>query len=201
MTTPDRSSAKKTPILLTNGDVESLLCAMILEQEFTSGIRLRHLRSERPNAMRLETCARQQASLLEVTLEVETGTPGQPPSIQTLLDGVLSAGPNEFVVWPVRCGPDATAVAARLEEAQHIAQACALATGTEPRPIDTPLIDLDEVQVLEMAYDLGAPLEASWPCESGGSSPCGSCRSTAAWLEASKRLGREWPWGALQAAR
>ena len=201
MTKPERTGLKKTPILLANGDVESLLCAMILEQEFTSGIRMRHIRSERPNAIRLEACARQQASLLEVTLEVETGTPTQPASIQTLLDGVLSAGPNEFVVWPVRCGPDADAVAARLEEAQHIAQACALATGTDPRPIDTPLIDLDEVQVLEMAYDLGAPLGASWPCEGGVPSPGGTCRSSVAWLEASKQLGREWPGGALQAAQ
>lgn len=200
MTTPERSGPRKNPMLLSNGDIESLLCSMILEQEFTSGIRIRHIRTERPNGIRLEECARHQASLLEVELEVGTSVVTHPHSIQTLVDGILSANSNEFIVWPIRCGPDADAVAARIEEAQHLARACALASGTEPRPIDTPLIDLDETQVLDMAFDLRAPLGAAWPCEAGAPRACGTCTTCSSWREVTKHLGREWPWGELQAA-
>jgi hypothetical protein len=201
MTTTSRTGTKKTPLLLGNGDVESLLCCTILEQEFTSGIRIRHVRTDNPNGIRMEECARRQASLLEVDLEEGRGVAAHPHSIQILIDGLLNSAPNEFIVWPIRCGPDPDAVAARLEEAQHLAKACALATGTDPRPIDTPLIDLDETQILDMALDLGAPLGASWPCEGGSPSACGTCRRCNAWREASKRLGREWPWGELQAVQ
>ena len=60
---------RKSPILLSDGGVEALLCALVLEQEFTAGIRIRHLRGEGADAERREHCARQQSSLLEVDIE------------------------------------------------------------------------------------------------------------------------------------
>ncbi len=198
MSEADRTRTRKNPILLSDGGVESLLCALALEQEFTAGIRLRHLRGEGANAERREDCARHQATLLEVDLDVTEGHGGHPPSILTLTDGLFAAGPDDFIVWPVRCGPDAEAVARQLEMAQHLSRACAIAREQEPLSIDTPMIDLDEVQVLDMIFDMGAPLGAAWPCENGRPTACGACQACSKWREAAKRLGREWPWGELQ---
>lgn len=200
MSTEDTAS-KTRPILLARGDVESLLSALMLEQEFGSSIRLRHVRSEVPAAPRLEECAKLQAELIEVELELVPVSAALPRTLLEILDGVLAANQEEHVVWPVRCGADAEQVASAIETAQHLARAAALQEGTPACTILTPIIDLDPAQMLELAFDLGAPLAAAWPCEGSGPSPCGRCESCNQWREGAKRIGREWPWGELQATR
>lgn len=201
MSEPD-ASTKTSPLLLMRGDVESLLSALMLEQEHGSKIRLRHLRSHQPGAQRLEECAQLQAELLEVDLEVVPGSAELPPTILELVDGLLAAGDEEHVVWPVRCGPDAEKVAAAIETAHHLAKACALTETAPQRAVLTPIIDLDAVQALDLAFDLGAPPAAAWPCcDATAKSPCGQCPACSQWREAAKQLGREWPWGELQPTR
>jgi len=41
----------------------------------------------------------------------------------------------------------------------------------------TPLIKLSKAQIVRLAVKLGAPLELTWSCYSGGKSPCGHCDS------------------------
>ena len=194
----EETRPRKSPILLCDGGVESLLCGLILEQEFSSGIRMRHLRGSSGNATRLEACARQQATLLEVPIEVADGANGQPHAIQTLCDGLNAAGSEDFLIWPVRCGPEAISVARQLELAQHLARAFTVERQIEQVTIDTPMIDLDTVQILDMIFDIGAPLEVAWPCDRGEQVPCGGCQGCSTWREAAKSLDREWPWGEIQ---
>ena len=191
---PEPTTARR-PVLLGRGDVPSLVCALILEQEFGSGIRIRHLTGESDAAAAArESAAVRQAALLDTEPERSAAEPGRPAALGRLLDGLLAAGPEEFLVWPVRTGPDPEQVRLELELAQHLARAVGIALGRPATPIDTPLIDLEAAQVLEMAVDLGAPLEAAWPCEQGGVTPCGTCGDCRLWMEAARSLGQEVPW-------
>jgi 7-cyano-7-deazaguanine synthase len=43
--------------------------------------------------------------------------------------------------------------------------------------IETPLIDKTKAEIIQLALELGAPLECSWSCYVGGERPCGDCDS------------------------
>ena len=51
--------------------------------------------------------------------------------------------------------------------------------GRENNPIKlwTPLIDLNKEEIIEMAFDNNVPIEKTWSCYLGGSTPCGKCDS------------------------
>ncbi|HEX2849090.1 MAG TPA: 7-cyano-7-deazaguanine synthase QueC [Acidimicrobiales bacterium] len=55
----------------------------------------------------------------------------------------------------------------------------ALKRGVEGRPVEvrTPLIDLSKAAIVRLGVELGAPLELTWSCYRGGSTPCGTCDS------------------------
>lgn len=198
MRDPDRNDEKNTSILLTRGDVESLVCTLIAEQESTSRLRLLHLKRDGANAGQRERSARLQAELMEQDLEIMPPNNHLPPMAQELGLALQAVEGSGVVIWPLRCGPDATAVAEGLELARHMSHAWSLSTRQEPISILTPIIDLDECQVLELALDLNGPLGASWPCEEGGAAPCGDCEGCQPWRSAAEKLAQEWPLGALQ---
>ncbi len=60
--------------------------------------------------------------------------------------------------------------------------------------IDVPLVDLTEADVIKLADDCDAPLDAFWPCEEGEAVPCGRCSSCRTWREAFRATGLPWPW-------
>ena len=45
----------------------------------------------------------------------------------------------------------------------------------DPIAIRTPLIDSTKSEIVRLGLALGAPLELTWSCYQGGSTPCGSC--------------------------
>ena len=46
-----------------------------------------------------------------------------------------------------------------------------------PFMIQTPLLAMTKAEIVRHAVAIGAPLERTWSCYEGGSSPCGSCDS------------------------
>ena len=50
---------------------------------------------------------------------------------------------------------------------------------------ELPLIDLNPLQILELADDTGAPLTGFWPCRGGADRPCGACDGCQPWIAAS----------------
>jgi 7-cyano-7-deazaguanine synthase len=46
-----------------------------------------------------------------------------------------------------------------------------------PVRIETPIIHLSKAQIVRLAVELGAPLEHTWSCYTGGEHPCGRCDS------------------------
>jgi hypothetical protein len=137
-----------------------------------------------------------QADLLGVQLEVVDPGTTSVSELAIVLDGIEATSPGGVLAWPVRCGPDAEAIALSMARAEHLRQAHALQEGGLQIELFTPLIDLDPQQVLDLAKELGAPLQASWPCDGGVVPPCGQCASCAVWSEAAEKLGLDWPWHA-----
>ena len=43
--------------------------------------------------------------------------------------------------------------------------------------VQTPLISMSKAQIVRKAVSLGVPLELTWSCYAGGSTPCGVCDS------------------------
>ena len=190
--------SETTPILINRGDVESLLCTMLLEPTFKGRCRVRHLRTDGAAADRLEERARWQAKLLEAELETCAAAPSLALEVNELSDALSACTATEHVVWPRRAGPDAGRVAEALECAQHLVQAIALTSEVPPRTVLTPIIDLTAAQSLDLLLEQNAPLSASWPCSQGQTSPCGASNPCAEWVTAFQELGQEWPWGEFQ---
>jgi 7-cyano-7-deazaguanine synthase len=49
--------------------------------------------------------------------------------------------------------------------------------GGNPIWVESPLIEMTKVQIVEKGQQLGAPLELSWSCYNGGELPCNTCDS------------------------
>ena len=51
--------------------------------------------------------------------------------------------------------------------------------GVDGRPIwvESPLIEMTKVQIVQKGLELGAPMNLSWSCYAGGSTPCHVCDS------------------------
>lgn len=43
--------------------------------------------------------------------------------------------------------------------------------------IEAPCIDLNKEEIVELGFDIGAPMELSYSCYNGGKTPCGVCES------------------------
>jgi 7-cyano-7-deazaguanine synthase len=85
----------------------------------------------------------------------------------------------------------------RLEYVQAMQAALALGTkrGVDGNPIriETPIIDMTKVQIVESAIHLGVPMQLTWSCYKGQDKPCGECDSCVIRTNAFKAVGMEDP--------
>jgi len=113
----------------------------------------------------------------------------------TLLQAVSAAATRGCgrVVWPIRCGENLDEGADAADRALLLSRLISIdtAAGDVPVRIDTPLLDLTLDQLLELARELDAPLEASWWCQRDGSTPCGGCSACTQWRTAFARSRME----------
>lgn len=109
----------------------------------------------------------------------------------TLLQAVSTAASRGCarVVWPIRCGEDLDQGAEAADRALLLARLVAIDTGAGEAPVrlETPLLDLTLDQLLELARELDAPIDASWWCQRDGSTPCGGCSACTRWRTAIAR--------------
>jgi hypothetical protein len=145
----------------------------------TFGLSIR--RRRRPAAEALEEALH--GSLVETLVLVEAAT----------LAATLGA---TRVIWPRQVGPDPTLVEVALERATLAAALAGSASGCVPPAMETPLLDLTDEHVVDLAEDAGVPARSFWPCVSGGPEPCGRCPGCARWQKAYEAQGVEWPWSA-----
>jgi hypothetical protein len=109
----------------------------------------------------------------------------------TLLQAVSTAASRGCarVVWPIRCGEDLDKGSEAADRALLISRLISIdsVAGESPVRIDTPLLDLTLEQLLDLAKELDAPLEASWWCQRDASTPCGGCSACTQWRTAIAR--------------
>lgn len=145
---------------------------------------------------------------------IVTGTASAPPNEQGAAWNamLLAAGAEAMrhnvsrIVWPVHVeGHDEAAHDERRQEAitkafdRALLAARLLSVDAVPPStgiIETPFVDLNDVQLLDLAADLDAPVGAAWWCERGVgghtgamTTPCGVCPSCKRWTAAMKKAG------------
>ena len=99
----------------------------------------------------------------------------------------LSRGVSR-VVWPIHCGSDLDEMERELERARLVERLVNLDApgggghGYDPAVrVETPLLDLSDAQIAELAADLDAPLDVCWWCRKNGPAPCGRCGGCLRW--------------------
>jgi len=82
----------------------------------------------------------------------------------------------EAVVWGVQhTTAQEDAMARNIEMVQVINQLLELMVVETPPIIKTPLVGLDDQQVVELGYQMNLPLGASWTCQMDLANPCMAC--------------------------
>jgi len=66
-----------------------------------------------------------------------------------------------------------------IELVQIMNQMLELLSPEAPLVVKTPLMGLDDHQVIELGYQIGAPFSATWTCQMGAEFPCMSCSACA----------------------
>ncbi|HWB53883.1 MAG TPA: 7-cyano-7-deazaguanine synthase [Tepidisphaeraceae bacterium] len=76
----------------------------------------------------------------------------------------------------IRAGPASEELAATTEFAQIWTELFQISCGQTELEMVLPLVELEAWQVVDLAYQVGAPLEKTWSCLEQGDQPCGACR-------------------------
>lgn len=197
------TSRTQSTLILGAGGVASLVALAMQKQRGGPAPALLCVHDGRPTtAARLEH-ARRQADFFGLSRLHElklphlfahaavdgTGTPRAALTTpQLLLAALQLAGRRGYdrLVWPATRGGDAAALAVALEHVtltQHLAGAerdldpkhVASVDATAAVTIETPLLELDATQVLDLGQRAGASWGLAWSCRAAGDAPCRVC--------------------------
>jgi len=78
------------------------------------------------------------------------------------------------LIYPGNFGDNPEALAGATEQLQLIAH-LALTEGTPGVPIEAPLLEMTDAQVVQLGESLGVPWHAAWSCRFKSEMPCGAC--------------------------
>ena len=92
-----------------------------------------------------------------------------------------------------RVGPEAAELTRLTEHAQIWGELVQVTCDRPTLEVQLPLLELEPWQVIDLAVQVGAPLQLSWDCEHNGEQPCGACAGCQARDAAFQRSGRPDP--------
>jgi 7-cyano-7-deazaguanine synthase len=198
--------AKSNAIVLSSGGLHSLVTAGLAGREFR--ISMVHLKDGRPAAKQAADAFERQVAhfkplknwmveagyLRQMALPPEMGgastTSSDPQAslvpLRELQMLIVAAGFAQqiratTVMWGVQFDQRATDALARVVEIQQMLnQMLEVMTPENPVVIKTPLMGLEDGQVLELGYQMGLPYHLSWSCQMPTTeAPCMSCPACA----------------------
>ena len=190
-------------MILHNGGLRSLVAtAAILSRSRPHLIHLIHVRDRRPNALARLDHARRQAAHFEIRHIRILDLPRLPagPDSKVKLESATAALYRPLVlllglscaaemqagrlVWPCQFNAD-FGQCARATEQSVLALSLARLERDRLPAIETPLLELDDQQVIELGAHMDVPWQLAWSCMLGCENPCLVCdacrRRQAAW--------------------
>ncbi len=86
----------------------------------------------------------------------------------------------DTIIWGIQHdASNADAMARNIEVVQVMNQLLELLSPDAPITVKTPLVGLEDQQVIELGYQMGLPLASSWTCQMDLPTPCMSCPACA----------------------
>jgi len=193
---------KASALVLSSGGLRSLVTAGLANREYR--VAMLHLRDGRVPALQAaEAFDRQvahfkpvrswsvdaphirQMSLAPETAGVITSTSSDPYAgliplrelqLLTIAAGFARQVHASVIFWGVQIDPKQPDVLAKNIELVHIFNdLLVLLNGENELALKTPLVGLEDQQVIELGYQMGLPLNASWSCQMAITQPCMSC--------------------------
>lgn len=194
--------AKAPALVLSSGGLRSLVTAGLGSREFRVG--MLHLKDGRATEKQALAAFERQAAhfrpmktwiieggfLRQTSMPPEsaglvTSTNSDPQSslvpmrdltYLTLAAGFARQVHASTILWGVQCDPKQTDAMARYIELVQVAnQLLELLSPDLPLVIKTPLMGLEDQQVIELGYQMALPFQASWTCQMPIENPCMSC--------------------------
>ncbi len=101
----------------------------------------------------------------------------------------------------VRVGQQADELAQATEYVQVWNELLQLPCGQPELELQAPLLELEPWQVVDLGFNVAAPLERTWSCEGDGPDPCWACRGCRAREAAFQRAARPDPLRGSKVAR
>ncbi len=200
--------AKASAVVLSSGGLHSLVTAGLAMREYRVG--LLHLNDGRASAKQAAGAFEKQSAHFKPvkTWTVDAGYLRQmalPPETAGLVNAtgsdaqaglvplrelqmlIVAAGfakqlHASAVLWGIQYEQRAAdALARNVELVQVVIQLLELLSPESPVVVKTPLMGLEDNQVVELGYQMGLPFSASWTCQMGnnGEIPCMSCPACA----------------------
>lgn len=197
---------KSTAVVLSSGGLHSLIAAGLASRDYR--IALLHIKDGRVTALQAldafekqvahfkpvkhwiidGTYLRQMAVPPEVAGSVQTTSSDPQGNLLPLRELQLLAAAAGFarqiradtLIWGI--GHDASApdaLARTIEVVQVMNQLLELLAPDAPITIKTPLVGLEDQQIIELGYQMSLPLAASWTCQMDMGTPCMSCPACA----------------------
>ena len=190
-------------IILHNGGLRSMVAtAAILSRSKPHLVHLIHVRDSRPNAPTRLDHVRRQADHFEIRqihiLDLPQPPAGPDPNVRlesvtaplyrplVLLLGLSCASELQAgrLVWPCQFNADFDQCA-RATEQSVLAQSLARLERDALPSIETPLLELEDQQIIELGGHMDVPWQLAWSCLLRGETPCRACdacrRRQAAW--------------------
>jgi 7-cyano-7-deazaguanine synthase len=197
---------KTSALVLSSGGLHSLVAAGIASREYR--IAMLHVKDGRATALKAleafdkqvahfkpvkhwivdSTYMRQMALPPEVAGSVQTTSsdpqgnliPLRELQLLTIAAGFARQLRADTVIWGVHLDASTPeAVARNIEVVQVLNQLLELVSPDSPVTIKTPLVGLEDQQVIELGYQMAIPLAASWTCQMDIPNPCMSCPACA----------------------
>ncbi|TVQ61327.1 MAG: hypothetical protein EA379_06675 [Phycisphaerales bacterium] len=158
---------REPTLLIDDGGLGALVVSMTVDDPALLTPLVSPRRAADADAVRRAVAKRAEALGMGSPI-LAAGSPGShdgplwtPRALLAAMDAA-AAGGFHAVVWPVHRGSDLDALMHTADLTRLVGALTLLELGAEAPRLETPLLDLTDEQIAELAIDADAPLDAGW---------------------------------------